>query len=501
METKEFTRYKKYWTNINHFQNILSLLHWDSEILLPENARQERADQIAVLSTKIHESFVSEELDEILHNLKNNLSNSTSNEQELFLLTRELEVLEKQRNRTKKLPSDLVENFSRTTNLAHGIWSEARKNKNFNEFSEVLEKIVSLSKEMADCYGYEKERYDALLEGYESDTKSEVLEKLFLHLKNSLIPLINQSKFYSNPFTKQIPIEYQMNLCSKLPSLLGLSDKSSRLDPSLHPFSTSIGKFDKRITTRYDEKDPLSAILAVMHEVGHAMYEQGLSTMQGYPSPLTEALSYGVHESMSRLWENQIGRSKAFWSYYYPIFIKELQIYHYDLPFETLYKYVNSVQKTKIRVEADQVTYNLHIILRFEIERELISGDLKVKDLPGLWNQKMKDYFDLEIENDAEGVLQDIHWSGGSFGYFPTYTLGNIYSAQLFHAFHSTNEDFWNQVESKGDFTSLHKWLEKHVYHKGKILDPKNLVKDATGEEPNSVYLEKFLKSKLREID
>jgi carboxypeptidase Taq len=210
--------------------------------------------------------------------------------------------------------------------------------------------------------------------------------------------------------------------------------------------------------------------------------------------------SYGVHESQSRLWENHVGRSRPFWEYIYTTFLKELNIYHYDLPFDKLYNYVNSVSPSKLRVESDQVTYNLHIILRFEIEREIIKGNLLIKEIPEVWNSKMKEYFDLEIQNDAEGVLQDIHWSGGSFGYFPTYTLGNIYAAQLFHTFLKTHQSFWDDIRSRGDFSNLVKWLNRNVYSQGRVFYPKELIKQATGEYPNSSYLEKYLKSKLREI-
>ena len=262
-----------------------------------------------------------------------------------------------------------------------------------------------------------------------------------------------------------------------------------------------MGAKDKRITTRYQLDDPISSIFGVLHETGHALYEFGIANMKHYPSPLSSAVSLGVHESQSRLWENQVGRSRSFWDHYYPIMLKEFSIYHYDLPFEDFYKFINSVSKSKIRVEADQVTYNLHIILRFEIERDLISKKIRVKDLPEVWNLKMKDFFDLKIDNDAEGVLQDVHWSGGSFGYFPTYTLGNIYSAQLFNKFLETHQSFWDDVSKRGNFSALNIWLNKNIYSKGRLLEPKDLIKHATGENPNSEYLIKYLKSKILEQD
>ncbi|NBU99636.1 MAG: carboxypeptidase M32, partial [Spirochaetia bacterium] len=369
------------------------------------------------LSSHIHKMYTSKQFDDYIGEVKLRIPRLDPNSIQSLHLIKEIEVLEKERSRSKKLPVELVEEFSRVTNQAHGVWASAKKNKNFGEFKDSLKRIVELSRETAECYGYKEERYNGLLEGYEPDTKARDLDELFKHLKNTLIPIVQEGKSYPNPFKSSVSSEYQTILNKKLPKLLGLSDDVSRLDISLHPFSTSLGSKDKRITTRIQETDPLSSIFSVLHETGHALYEYGLGTMTEYPSPISQALSYGIHESQSRLWENQIGRSRAFWNFLYPIMLKDFQIYHYDLPFEEFFKYVNSVQKTKIRVESDQVTYNLHIILRFEIERELISGNLEVEELPAIWNEKMKEFFDLKIDNDAEGVLQDVHWSGGSFGY------------------------------------------------------------------------------------
>ncbi len=498
MENTSKQRYKKFWKELTHYYDILSLLHWDSEVLMPTGAREERSEQIGQVSSHCHKLFVSAELDEILAELSHDIEKLEDNH-EKYRTKRELEVLQKDRARSKKLSASFVEEFSKITNLAYGIWGEAKKDSDFRKFSPTLERIVELSKEKAEAYGYTTERYDALLEDYEAETTSASLNDLFVKLKNSLIPIINQAKSYPSPFRKPIPIENQSIFNQKLPSALGLPSEFSRLDISLHPFSTSLGAKDKRITTRYDESDPVSSIFGVLHETGHALYEFGLGKISDYPSPLTAALSYGMHESQSRLWENQVGRSRAFWEYFFPIMLKDFNIYQYDISFNDFYNFINSVSKSKIRVEADQVTYNLHIILRFEIERELISKDLKVKDLPELWNSKMKDYFDLTIENDSEGVLQDVHWSGGSFGYFPTYTLGNIYSAQMFNAFYNTHQNFWEDVRSRGDFSSLLKWLDKKVHSQGRLYSPAELMKNTTGETPDSTYLVKYLKTKIRE--
>lgn len=502
MDLNEFTEYRKFWSDYTRLQDTLSLLHWDSEVMMPEAAREERAEQIALLSTHLHKLYTGTQFDDLIGEVKYRIPRMDQNSVETAHLKKEIEVLEKDRARSKKLPATLVEEISRVTNLAHGVWATAKKNKNFSEFKTILGDIIKLTKESAECYGYTEERYNALLEGYETETRAGELDELFKHLKNSLIPLVQEGKSFDSPFKKSVSTELQTIFNKKLPGMLGLPGDASRLDISLHPFSTSLGRKDKRITTRISESDPLSSIFSVLHETGHALYEYGLGSMTESPTPLSQFLSYGIHESQSRLWENQIGRSRAFWNYFYPIMMKDFQLYQYDdIKFDDFYRHVNSVQKTKIRVESDQVTYNLHIILRFEIERELISGSLSVEDLPSIWNRKMKEYFDLTIENDAEGVLQDVHWSGGSFGYFPTYTLGNIYAAQLFHGFFVTHQSFWEDVEKRGDFSSLHKWLNNHVWHQGKLHSPRELIKEATGAYPDSTHLVKYLKSKITEQD
>lgn len=499
MKENSLSEYRKYWKELNHFRNILGLLHWDMEVNLPEKASEERSEQISLLASQSHEMLVGKKLSDLISDLEVQLNTYSLPEKDILSVKREIEILKKDIDREKKLPLDLVKEFSRVTSLGQSVWANARKKSSFSDFAPVLSEIVKLSQQMADCYGYTTEKYDALLEGYEEGTRAESLKKLFAGLKNSIIPLVAEAGEFSSPFKKPVSAELQKTFNEKLPASLGLRSESSRLDISAHPFSTSLGRHDQRITTRYSETDPLSSIFGVLHETGHALYEHGLAGTEIYPSPAAQAVSYGMHESQSRLWENQVGRSRAFWEYYYPVMLKDYNIYHYDLPFDEFFRYVNSVSKSKIRVEADQVTYNLHIILRFEIERELINGNLSVSELPNVWDQKMKEYFSLEIENDAEGVLQDVHWSCGSFGYFPTYTLGNIYSAQLFHKFNSSNSGFWENLRTRGDVSLLNSWLGRNVYSHGRYFSPEDLIEKASGEKPDSSYLVKYLKSKILE--
>ncbi|WP_210412901.1 carboxypeptidase M32 [Leptospira gomenensis] len=498
-ELKFFSEYRAAYREIWTLRNILSVLHWDSEITLPEEGRAERGNQIGLLSGLIHSKYAGENFYRLAQeardeNEKKNLPGQSERRIELQKLFQDLD-------RSRRLSQELVEEFSVTTSKAHAIWAKARKENNYADFAPILNRIVDLSKKQADSYGFETEPYDALLESYEPGERAANLESLFHSLKNSLKPLVARGKRIRNPFPKEIPISLQKKLGEKLPSLLGLSSKVSRLDASEHPFSTSLGPKDKRITTRYDVKDPLSTIFSILHETGHSLYEAGISEIEGGPSPLHDSVSLGIHESQSRLWENQVGRSRPFWEMYYPILINALELKESELNFPDLFAYVNQSGPSLIRVEADQITYNLHIILRFEMERSLINGQIGVAQLPELWDSKMKELFDIEVPSDREGVLQDVHWSGGAFGYFPTYTLGNIYSAQLFEAFNKENPHFGDQVVSKKDFSSLLNWLRKNVHWRGKYDSAEDLVRNATGSDPDSSFLVRYLENKLNELE
>jgi len=496
---KALEEYRSYYKKLKSFQDIASVLHWDSEVMMPKEGREYRSSQIADITQLTHDWSVSDEYKKKIEAAKKELVQFSQPEKVKW--EREFFILEEELSKAEKIPSEFVAEFSQTTNLAHGAWADARKNQSFAEFAPMLEKIVSLSKKQAEYLGYKNEPYDALLDGYERGAKTEDIAILFESLKAELVPIVETAPYFPSPFKHPISQTKQEKLCKRLPALLGLNPDESRLDVSHHPFSTSLGKFDKRITTRYSETDPLSSIFGVLHETGHSLYEAGISKMEEWPTPITEFCSLGVHESQSRLWENQVGRSQSFWEFIYPILLSDFELTEQELSFKQLYQSINSTQKSKIRVEADQITYNLHIILRFEIERELINGKINVKDLPEIWNAKVKEYLGLNVENDAEGVLQDIHWSMGAFGYFPTYTLGNIFSAQLFSSFEKENSNYKAEFKVNGNFSKLLDWLRKEVHSKGKSLDANELIQSATLETPNSKYLISYLKKKVSEIN
>lgn len=490
--------YRKQYRKIKLFQDVASVLHWDSEVMMPEEGREYRSAQIAAVAELTHDWMTDKSFLNQIQSAKQSINELPESERSLW--HRELEVLMEEKEKADKLPSEFVSEFAKVTNLAHAEWAEAKKGKNFQSFAKRLEELVQLSKKQADYFGYTTEPYDALLDSYEKGAKANQIQVLFSDLKESLVPIVATAPKFKNPFPGPISVEKQTKFCNRLPSLLGLTTKESRLDTSNHPFSTSLGQGDKRITTRYSETDPLSSIFGVLHETGHSLYESGLSAMPDWPTPITEFLSLGIHESQSRLWENQVGRSLPFWEFVYPILLSDFGLTDKELPFKELYQYINSTEKTKVRVEADQVTYNLHIILRFEIERDLINGKIQVKDLPEIWNTKMKESFGLKIDNDAEGVLQDIHWSMGAFGYFPTYTLGNIFSSQFFKKFTEEFPDSHNKFSAKGDFSDLLGWLRKNIHSKGKIYDVDTLMKQTTGESPNAKHLISYLNGKIKEV-
>ncbi|EOQ96371.1 carboxypeptidase Taq M32 metallopeptidase [Leptospira wolbachii serovar Codice str. CDC] len=490
--------YRKQYRKIKLFQDVASVLHWDSEVMMPEEGREYRSAQIAAVAELTHDWMTDKSFLNQIQSAKQSISELPESERSLW--NRELEVLMEEKEKADKLPSEFVSEFAKVTNLAHAEWAEAKKAKNFQSFAKRLEELVQLSKKQANYFGYTTEPYDALLDSYEKGAKANQIQILFSDLKESLVPIVATAPKFKNPFPRPISVEKQTKFCNRLPALLGLTTKESRLDTSNHPFSTSLGQGDKRITTRYSEADPLSSIFGVLHETGHSLYESGLSAMPDWPTPITEFLSLGIHESQSRLWENQVGRSLPFWEFVYPILLSDFGLTEKELPFQELYQYINSTEKTKVRVEADQVTYNLHIILRFEIERDLINGKIQVKDLPEIWNTKMKESFGLKIDNDSEGVLQDIHWSMGAFGYFPTYTLGNIFSSQFFKKFTEEFPDSHNKFSANGDFSDLLGWLRKNIHSKGKIYDVDTLMKQTTGESPNAKHLISYLNGKIKEV-
>ncbi|WP_125169881.1 carboxypeptidase M32 [Leptospira perolatii] len=497
-EMPAFAKYRQEFNRIHQLRNVLGLLHWDMEVTLPADGQAERGEQIGNLAGITHESFTSDRFKSLVEKAKE------ENEKKSFpgseIRNKELEVLQKDLDRAYRLPASWVEEFTKVSSNAHSIWAEARNKNDASSFLPVLERILGLVFQKTEYLGYDTEPYDALLEEYEPGARAKDLDALFGELRSSLVPLIQKGKDVSSPFHGNFPKENQIPFNKSLPVLLGLSKSMHRLDSSEHPFSTSLGSKDKRITTRYDESDPISSVFSVLHETGHAMYEAGISEMGGSPSPIKDSVSLGVHESQSRLWENQVGRSKEFWEAIYPNFLTATNLSEKSLPFSRLFSYVNKSVPSLIRVEADQLTYNLHIILRFRIETALFRKEINIKDISSIWKVEMRELLGVTVPDDSQGFLQDVHWSGGAFGYFPTYTLGNIFAAQLFSAFLKQSPEFTNQLKSS-NASLLVSWLRENVHSKGRLLTVNELIEKATGEKPSSKYLVEYLSNKIKEQD
>lgn len=455
-----------------------SLLNWDEETYMPRKALPFRAEQAAFFSGWSHRQFTAPEVGDWIKACEDHGFGPDSDEA--------VNVREWRRSydRATKLPPELVEEFNRTTTLARDAWAEARKRSEFAGFQPHLEKLLHLSRQMADQWGYAECRYDALLEGHERGARTAELKTLFSELRPAIVgvlgPAVEKSRGISETLLEaDYPIAAQQAFNREVAEAIGFDFDAGRIDTTTHPFCTGLGPGDTRLTTRYNERDFTESFFGVLHEAGHGLYDQGLKA-EHHGTPLGNACSMGIHESQSRLWENHVGRSVAFWQHWHP-----RACYYFPglkkFSSEQIAAAVNRVAPSFIRVEADQVTYDLHIILRFELELKLIEGELKAADLPAVWNEEFEKMLGLKVPDDACGCLQDIHWSLGAFGYFPTYTLGNLNAAQLMRRAGSDLPKLEEDLKS-GRYASLLGWLRTHVHEPGQRYDPQELMRRATGE-------------------
>jgi len=478
------------------FGGIGALLDWDQKTYMPTQGATERSDQISLISRLSHERLISDELWKHIRMLSNHDVLNKLEEKDQIVVKR----LEKDIEKARKIPPEFVEELSKTTSLAYVAWDEARENNNFNRFSPYLEKIVGLQKRYCEYIGLPGHPYNSLLDDYEEGMTVEQLKQAFSYLKPRLVEIFTRIKD-SELFRKQQNLKLkfdaddQKELCYFLIKKMLMPSDRTRLDVSTHPFTTSVGNDDVRFTTNYGRGQPLFAFFSTLHEAGHALYELGLPKDDYKDTVISDAPSVGLHESQSRFWENMIGRSRYFWNYFYPIFQKSLPQQLNDMDLKTWYFYVNMVEPSFIRIEADELTYCLHIILRFEIELDLIDGNIKVSDLPRVWNEKMNELLGVVPKTDTEGVLQDMHWSGGSFGYFPTYAIGTIYASQLFKKIIEENPNIYNEID-KGEFGNILSWLREHVHKYGRLMTADEIIKKACGEGLNSKVFVNYLKDK-----
>ena len=453
-------------------QSVAGRTAWDQETMMPINSGMSRAMEMGALEEVIHERKKGSEIRELLETA----TPKSSHEKRLH------ELIKRDFDRATVIPNQLASDLAKTTSLAQMAWQKARQNNNFSEFSPHLKKVIDLKRKEASLLSPIGDLYDGLINDYEYGMTKKEASSIFAVMKPRLLDLrqrISESKLSKPILQGDFNTEKQLKLAHEIAKTFFYDFNRGRIDIVAHPFCSGSGD-DVRITTRVDSKDPFNCLYSTIHEVGHACYEQNVST-DFLHSPLGSGVSLGIHESQSRIFENQIGRSRHFTKWLFKEMKKCFGEFGIGDP-EEFYRLVNKVETGFIRTEADEVHYNLHIMLRFELEVEVISKNLEVEDLPEAWNKKFKDYFRRDVTKPSDGILQDVHWSIGAFGYFPTYTLGNLNAGCLFK---KMKEDIPNMDKrfEKGDVSSATNWLTENIHQHGSLYEPTELIKNATGEE------------------
>ncbi|HYW14295.1 MAG TPA: carboxypeptidase M32 [Longimicrobium sp.] len=482
--------------------SVSSTLGWDQEVMMPPAGARLRGDQAALLSALVHERRTAPRLGELIARCEADADTQADPDAAANLRNARHDY-----DRATRLPTELVRETAETTTRAMHAWREHREANDFAGFAPWLEKLVALNRRTAEHHGVPAggELYDALLETFEPGMRAAELDRVFGELRSGLVPLIRELRENGRmPSTEwmKIPlaVEKQAAFNRVVVERMGFDFTAGRLDVSTHPFCEGVGPGDTRLTTRYDPGEMISALHGTVHETGHGLYEQGLPKGERFGEPLAEAASMGIHESQSRMWENFVVRGRPFWTWALP----ELKRHAGDpaidaLDVDTVYRGSNAVDPNLIRIESDEATYNLHIMLRYDLERAMLKGDLAVRDLPGAWNERVRSDLGLQVPDDRQGVLQDIHWSMGAIGYFPTYTLGNLYAAQLWAAIGQALPDLDAQLAA-GEFGGLLGWLRTHVHAHGRRYTAPELCQRATGRPLGHEPLLRYLEGKLRPV-
>jgi len=490
---------------------IGALLNWDQETYMPDAAGPNRAEEQAIIAALVHERHTSPRVGELIAACEGDTTLSGDPASATAAAVREFR---RDYDLATKLPGDLVAELARVGSQAQQVWKDARAKSDFAMFAPWLEKMMALSRKKADCYGVPAggERYDALLNEYEPGMTAKELDGIFSPLRQRLAAFIAQlakvpKKPSDAPILSKIEPDRQHKFGLFILEAMGFDLKAGRLDITTHPFCSGMAPGDTRLTTRYRDEKFTDALYGTMHEAGHGLYEQGLPKSAATPgasgtlfgNPLADSISLGIHESQSRMWENLVGRSRVFWEWALPhakkIMGPALESYSVD----DLFRAVNIVNPSYIRVEADEATYNLHIMLRFDIERALLAGQLQPKDVPGVWNAKFKEYFGLDVPDDRRGCLQDVHWAFGLVGYFPTYTLGNLYAAQFWETIRGQISDLDQQIR-RGDFKALKSWLNTNIHAHGRRYRAADLCRMLTGNPLTADPLMRHLEGKLKPV-
>lgn len=490
-----YTAYQEIVQKAADIQYAAAVLEWDQEVYMPSKGFSYRGRQLATLATQAHELITSERYGNLLQQLSEATDLTDVQQNNVRLSKEDFE-------KNKKLPPAFIEELTQQTSASYNAWIQSRNENNYSIYEPHLQKMIALKKKQADLYGYSAHPYDALLDDYEKGATVALLDPVFAMVKEQLPPFLAKIKaapqvendFFHQFFSKQQQWDFSISVLKKM----GYDLEAGRQDLSEHPFTTTFAPEDVRVTTRVDEGNFASLLWSSIHEGGHALYEQGLPAAQ-YGMPLGSAASLAIHESQSRLWENCIGRSYGFWQYFYPqlqqLFSQQLSA----ISFDAFYKGVNCVQPSLIRTEADEVTYHFHVLIRYEIEKALFDGTLDAKDVAMAWNEKYKTYIGMLPPDDKRGVLQDVHWSHGSFGYFPTYSLGSFYAAQFFEQAAKDINGLQQQIET-GNFFNLLQWLRTNIHQYGRRYTSEELCKRVTGRGLDFSAFMRYIQNKYTQV-
>lgn len=482
---------------ISYLSSTSALLGWDQKTNAPQQSHAHRAEALAYLGTLAHQKFLAINEDDLIDRLSEAAEKGMLSPRDRAMVREVARDLA----RIEKLPETFVREYVAVTAEAEHVWEEARARNDFAIFAPWLKKVVDLTRTRAALLGDAQKPYDALLDEFEPGMTAETVSIVFAELREALVPLVEAiaGSRVSVPRLKgRFPVESQKAFGRMITEAVGFDYTAGRIDESTHPFSSGFHPRDVRITSRYSETDVMYSIGSALHEAGHALYEQGLPyALLG--TPLAESVSLAVHESQSRFWQNMVGMNKHFWKFAYPKLKKAFPEALKEIPLNDFYRAIHRVERSLIRTESDEVTYNLHIIVRFELEKALVEGAIAVKDLPHLWNQKMKEYLGVTVPDDARGVLQDVHWSGGAIGYFPTYALGNLYSAQIYESMRNDIPEF-DHLLAEGNFAPILAWLRKKIHRHGRQYQAEELMRRATGSPLAVAPFMNYLKEKYRPL-
>jgi carboxypeptidase Taq len=465
---------------VDDLEQAAALLEWDQQTQMPPAGAPARAEHLATLHRLAHEKFTADEVGRLLDDLGRHYAGAPAEDDAAALVR----AAARRYRRKQQIPAVLVEEQAKVTSLAQQAWARARAENDFGQFVPHLERVYALKRREAACFPEVAEPYDALLDDYEPGMRTAQVRAMFAELREAVVPLLAAIAARPPVDDSVLRRDYdeagQWDLSVQAIRAFGFDMQAGRQDKSVHPFCTSFSPGDVRITTRVDRNWLPTCLMGSLHECGHALYEQGLP-MQHRRTPLGRYASLGIHESQSRMWENLVGRSRGYWEWFYPRLQAAFPTQLGDVPLETFYRAINKVQPTFIRVEADEVTYNLHTMLRFELEVDLLEGTLAAQDAPAAWNAKFKEYFGVDVTSNRVGILQDIHWSAGLIGYFPTYTIGNLASVQFFEKAKADLPDLQASLD-RGEFAPLLGWLRENIHCQGARYLPAELVEKVTGK-------------------